>query len=693
LNRNAFLTAGLVWVLAACAAVSWAAVGGGSGLGDGDDGNRSGPVHVITLFDDMGRAIDPAAENPRPVSLKNTCGKCHDYATISGGWHFNSCKVPLDRVDGWPGEPWVLVDPGTRTQIPVSNRGWKGAYRPGQIGLTPWQWVKAFGTHYPGGNYGEIPVDPDDEMADPEAIIRQPISGLYEINCLVCHSGDPRQDQGSPDGAAMQVARQNYRWVATVGAGLGRVRGTALAIDEFSLPPEADQIAQMIVTKIMTTYEKTRFDSANKVFLDIVREPPARRCYFCHSTQSVIKGGAEGIEAAGEGDESAGSEATTGHGAGGQTETLAWTHDEDVHLASGLTCTDCHRNGDDHMITRGHEEQADGGLGHVSTLSCRGCHLGDETADAEAARKGGRLGAPRPKHAGIPTIHFEELACTACHSGPMPSEEVETVRTARIHRLGLHGKHAANLHIPHVLAPVFMRRPDDRIGPHKMFWPAFWGTITGDEVKPMLPQDVEFVAEEPLGLTTTTVETINDWRPLDEATIKTVLEAIAADMPEPEGENAPKPQAVYVAGGKLYRLEGDGVTAQEHPAAAPYAWPIAHNVRPAAQSLGRDGHCGDCHDNASPFFAASVTIDTPVAQRGESGWTQTLETRPMVAFEGVDAGYLGSFNWSFVFRPMMKMTVLACSAVIAAVLVLYGLRALYCVARAVSDESNENESC
>lgn len=669
-------------IIGAWAATSGRAATGDQGLGDGDDGNRSTPVHVITLFDDLGREIDPAAENPRPVSMRHTCGQCHNYDTIAGGWHFNSCKADPAHPDGRPGEPWVLSDAGTRTQIPVSNRGWRGAYRPAELRLSAWQWVKAFGTHYPGGNYGEIKVNPDDETADPEAIIRQPISGLYEVNCLVCHNADRRQDQGTDAGASMQVARQNYRWVATVGAGLGRVSGTALAIDEFSLPPDPDQITRAIVSQITTTYDKTRFDSVNKVFLDIVRSPPDDRCYFCHSTQPIIKDASTAPEGEAE---------ASGHGVGELTEALAWIHDRDVHLASGLTCTDCHRNGDDHMITRGHEEQSHGGLGHVSTLSCRGCHLGDETADAAAAEKGGRLGAPRPRHAGIPTIHFEELACTACHSGPWPRSELEQVRTARVHKLGLHGKHAANLHLPHVLTPVFARQADGKIAPHKMFWPAFWGMMVGDEVKPMLPQEVALIAAEPLGLNLHTTDRINDWEPLDEETIAQVLGAIAADVPLPEGEEAAKPEAVYIAGGKLYRLDGETLISQDHPAAVPYAWPIAHNVRPATQSLGMDGECADCHDNTSPFFFASVPLDTPVAQKTQDGWIQTLEARPMVAFqEGIRPTYIRWFNWSFVFRPMMKITVLACCGLIAAVLVLYGLKALRCVAAAVSDE---NESC
>lgn len=660
------------------------------GLGDGNDGNRSEPVHWITLYDDLGNELKPGEKFPRPVSMKNTCGKCHDYATISGGWHFNSCRVPSDQSDPRVGEPWVLRDSATRTMIPVSNRGWDGAFRPEQIRLTGWQWIKQFGTHYPGGNYGEIPVDPDSETADPEAIIRQPISGLYEINCLVCHSADARQDQGSPDGAAMQVARQNYRWVATVGAGLGTVKGTASAIDEFSMPLEPDQTSLKIVEKITTTYDSRAFDPENKVFFDIVRQPPPQRCYFCHSTQTQIKK-TEQVKV-----KSAEQEKIEQRQVD-RTAELDWITDEDVHLASGLTCVDCHRNGDDHMITRGDTEQENEGRGAVSTLSCRGCHLGDETADAEAARKGGRLGAPHPRHAGIPTIHFTELSCTACHSGPVPAKEPEMVKTSRIHKLGLHGKHAIDLPLPHIMNPVFVRGQDHKIAPHKMFWPAFWAVETKEKITPMLPEDVAFLAEEPLQLTIQSEDRVNDWRPMTSEQIKQTLMAIQADMPEPEEENAAVPQAVYIAGGKVYKLnqtkpatenteaEYEVVTA-DHEAARPYSWPIAHNVRPATQSLGAEGQCGDCHATDAPFFFGQVAMDTPVAEQGEQGWTQQPQTAAMVSFQDIDATYIGWFNWSFVFRPMMKITVLLCCAVIAAVLVLYGLRALGCLAGAVSDE-------
>jgi len=52
--------------------------------------------------------------------------------------------------------------------------------------------------------------------------------------------------------------------------------------------------------------------------------------------------------------------------------------------------------------------------------------------------------------------------------------------------------------------------------------------------------------------------------------------------------------------------------------------------------------------------------------------------------ESVDGGYIWAFNMSFVFRPWMKMTVLAASAILAGFLLWYGLRALGCLARAAA---------
>src|SRR5690606_21245067 len=75
----------------------------------------------ITLppeFDDEGK---PQEARAVPFSTAQTCGRCHEYNLISQGWHFNANS---SVNPGRPGEPWILTDPATRTQIPISYRRW-----------------------------------------------------------------------------------------------------------------------------------------------------------------------------------------------------------------------------------------------------------------------------------------------------------------------------------------------------------------------------------------------------------------------------------------------------------------------------------------------------------------------------------------------------------------------------------------
>ena len=158
-------------------------------LGDGDDGNRTDAVHLMPLLDEKGLQIRAGDEKPAPVSMRTTCGECHDYGKITGGWHFTFSDPEV--AGGRIGEPWVLQDSLTRTQLPISNRGWKGTFTPAQLDITPWQFTKLFNSHNPGGGYGEMEATED----DPDGMIRQGISGRYERNCLACHNADRRQHQ------------------------------------------------------------------------------------------------------------------------------------------------------------------------------------------------------------------------------------------------------------------------------------------------------------------------------------------------------------------------------------------------------------------------------------------------------------------------------------------------------------------
>jgi len=539
-------------------------------LGDHDDGSRTSPVHLIPLFDEDKQQVNPLVdEAPLPFSTRTSCGDCHTYDIISTGWHFNSSKA--DVPSGRRGEPWVLVDRETRTQIPISDRSWPGTFTPGEVGLTPWLFLRKFGTHIPGGDLGEI-TDQD----PPKYVLRWMISGSLPINCLSCHGNDPAQDQSE---FALQVFQQNHRWAATGSCPFANVTGDASTLPDTYDPFMGGFSDNPAIKPPVVTYDKTAFDVKGRVFFDIVRKPPAWRCYFCHSTQDLEKAGPD----------------------------KEWTRDEDVHLQLGLTCVDCHRNGLDHKITRGavdpqHPDH------QVETLTCEGCHIGDPAAGLPTAVLGGRLGAPKATHPGLPPIHFEKLSCTACHSGNWPGKKATLVRTSRIHRLGLHGKHRREEPLPHIAAPVFALAEDGKITPQKMIWPAYWAYSKGDKVTVISPEIIKNVAGKVLEGNLTEA-LVDDWNSITEEQISQTLALLAAD-----GGNDGQP--IYVAGGGIYTLDEAGkLTVEEDDSgqsiAQPYTWPLAHDVRPAAQSLGVNG-CQDCHATDSPFFYGEVAVDSPV---------------------------------------------------------------------------------
>jgi len=606
-------------------------------LGDESDGSRAHPIHLIPLSAEneeglKGEQVDPSAEQAMPFSTRWTCGECHSYGTIGRGWHFNAVdgNVPAGR----PGEPWLYFDSKLGIQVPLSYRAWPGTCRPEQVGLTPWEVTKLFGRHMPGGGPGEV------SATDPDEIGKQYVSGKLEVNCLACHNAHPGQDQGGPTGYAIQVVKTNFRWAAAASCEFAEVTGSAADVPVTYDPfmPDADESKAPRVS-----YNKNVFDDKGNVLVQIVREAPNHRCYFCHSDLDCGENG---------------------------EKTEKWSSDEDIHLTAGLKCVDCHRNGLDHNIIRG-DDKEDGEL--AAATSCRGCHLGDENGGRP---EGGRLGAPVPEHKGIPAVHFERLTCTACHSGPWPGDQTILTKTSRAHRLGTPNVNKEVRILPHVLSPVFAKQTgtdsdDPKIGPHKLIWPAYWGTLNEeDSVEPI---DLDTVGK----VVTAALKDVNvpgtgDWGQMEEEDIVRALQALSES-----GQNKP----VYVAGGMVYGLDDAGgalAGREDHPAAEPYLWPIGHNVRPAGQSLGV-GKCTVCHSTKAPFFFGKVAVDSPIASVSNL-------TRPQYEFQKAPHGRTWAFAMSFIFRPWFKVVAIGSAAVIGIVLLLYGLRALGAVARALAEQ-------
>jgi hypothetical protein len=551
------------------------------------DGTRAPAVHRIPLYaeaeaGEKREKITAETDPALPFSTQGTCCECHiyehTYDVIRKGWHFNATEpnVPTGR----PGQPWIYVDAAAGIEIPLSYRAWPGTFRPDQVGISPFRFTDLFGRHMPGGGPAELDTTVDAE------IIRQMVSGKAEINCLSCHDAAAAHDQTE---YAANIEKQNFRWAATASAAFAAVTGSAEKMDEtfdYRMPNMVTN-PELIPQVPTVTYRSNTFDHKGNVFFDVSGKISSERCYFCHSDINVDKYG-----------------------------TQCWEADEDIHMTSGMTCVDCHREGLEHNTIRGYEGEVSTNVLAAKT-TCRGCHLGSDGGPPE----GGRLGAPVPKHKGIPAVHFEKLSCTACHSGPWPTEETSRCKTSQAHGLGTHNVNKSPDALPHIFYPVFAKqtwaattggdgsqasRP--KIGPYKLIWPAYWATLKDGEVQPV---DLETVAKEVTpALKGVTVPRTGNWAPLMPEQVAEALKAL--------GQSGQQ-KAVYIAGGVLYELDDQGKLAgrKDHPAAAPYMWPLAHNVRPAAQSLGMD-RCNVCHSKQASFFFSKVSMDSPVQGGGVS---------------------------------------------------------------------------
>jgi hypothetical protein len=560
---------------------------------DKSDGSRGEIVHLLEPFDEEGTKISPNDDFLMPFSTEQTCGQCHEYARVASGWHFNAMNPEADP--GRPGEPWIYFDKTIHTQIPLSYRDWAGAWNPADIGMSPMEFTKRFGIQSPGGGPGEM------ESEIPNEIMRQYVSGKQEINCLSCHNAHWGQEQKE---YALQIARENFRWAPAGASEKATVSGIASTMpdtwDPFfpdsgtGSPPEIE-------------YHADAFGPDGKMLFDIKADAGAQRCYFCHSTALMSE------------------------------DAEKWMTESDVHMASGLSCVDCHRNGVDHHIVRGNEG------GHPDNpvsaqYSCVSCH------------EDGRLGAPIAEHKGLPAVHFDRLSCTACHSGLKPEQTTQRIKTSRIHQLGL--LHNDNREGAAVISPVFAENKDGKIEPCNLVWPSFWAVQDGENITPI---DIELV------------KTIV--RPVTDGTEELTEEMAAEILGIFAGSDKVKGTPVFITGGKLYRNEAGNLTSGQSEFAQPYLWAIGHDVRGAGDSLGAAANCQECHSTDSAFFFGDVEVTSAFA-------AAIPEFKKMFEFENVDPAYTKIFAGSFIFRPWLKAVLIAVTSLALMIILLFGFKAL-----------------
>jgi hypothetical protein len=482
------------------------------------------------------------------------------------------------------------------------------------------------------------------------------LSGQLEIDCMFCHSND---DAYSREAWWDQIQEENFAWAPTAALAIGKIDGEVSGLPDDFDPETADPEGRDQLPT--TTYGTLRTDGEGKIFFDVIRKPSNSACYYCHTNRLV--GGQVGPE---------------------------WTHDEDVHVQAGMSCTDCHRNGIEHHTVRGYEGEQHPTGEPVATLSCRGCHMGDSDG-------GGRLGAPQPRHVGLPALHFEKLSCTACHSGPAPTGNNVRLQTALAHGLGL-PEHYHDDDPPSLVTPVMLQH-DGTLYPHRTMWPTFWGTMKDDKIMPLHPEvahdalrrtlrvrrgqtftevvsEVKLSADdkiEVLGEERAKIDE-EEWTDEEKAQLAKLEKTRAAEawqeklaealeaLQEVADETGATP--VFVSGGNAYRLTEDGsVETFDNEAAQPVSWKLAHNVRPARYSLGIKG-CYDCHAAGTPIFEGTVTAAGPAP-------VEKPVTYAMHELAGYDKTKLDAWNLSFQGRTAFKWFGFAAMGVVGLVLLSY----------------------
>lgn len=583
-------------------------------LGDSPNGSRSPAVHRIKLMDHDSSAIRMYQQTQLPFSTEMTCGSCHDYKTVRSGWHFNAGS---NVESGRNGHPWIYADPATLTQIPLSYRDWNGAINPEKIGMSAFEFVKKFGRHHPGGSVGE-----QEERWETENAFRWNVSGKVEVNCLFCHDKNSFTDRSH---YAKQLKKENFRWAAASTASFADVSGSAKDMpDHYDIyyglaPDESKAIPPQV------KYDKTAFNEKDEVFFDVTRNIPNENCYFCHSTMGVDNERSE-----------------------------FWQHGQDIHIQRGMNCVDCHRNGLEHNIIRGYEnESAEKKSPELADFTCAGCHSSiDNGVTISHNNKG-----PVPTHNGLPPLHLDKLSCTTCHSGEMPKDYSFLTKTSMGHGLGTHGINKADSTLPHIITPIFEEDETGKIIPVNMVWPSYWGWKNGDNISPMNKDSYTSIvksvlSEMPINLN-------GSWPKIDENQISKILKLLVSQ----ERNSMP----VYVSGGKVFFHYSNGLKSEKSVKAEPYTWAITHNVRPAPMALGSNG-CTDCHSVDAPFYTSLISVESPLK----------TDDPMMVDFQSQDLKVAQLFANAFVFRPYLKGIIYVSVFIVLSLVILFFFKGLQC---------------
>lgn len=628
-----------------------------------------GPTGVCLPFmlkDEQGKPIDPirGVNATAPYSPKQTCGAagCHNYARITEGFHFTQGKgepLPEDFASryNWVTSPgnyggnWCSPAPLYRQLAPKKSASAR------MIDMTSFDFVTATcGNCHPGGGPLEYDRDGrryDEWMRDPASGLRPggengldgdyykarwSETGVIEADCLLCHM--PEYDYKKRNA---ELAKLNFRWAATVGAGLGSVTGKVAASE-----------------RPVVAYDTSRFDAEGNVLVHMAPEPRNETCLHCHAKPGWKKRGA------------------------------SFTVRTDVHIKAGLRCVDCHASGSRAVDPRiqGWEihqfGKGDDPSGHVrndlddTVRSCEGCHLK------------GWYNAPIARHDWLPPLHMQKITCQTCHI-PQRAVNNAMVQASDVFnpapRIQPPPKHIWTFydqqmrvwnHYGDLDLFTVKDQPTDTSRP---VLATYKGKIY--PVNRVHSTWVGFEEEGKPGLNQLFMRDFYTmWKQHTQAPatayprLKTITDDNGDEMPEvnrPEEIDALLGSVREYLAKTAFDLTGrrlvwvcddrayyDGTSSRQLPKgpweASPYAsvYKYSHDVLPARSALGMGG-CSDCHSRGSPFFFASV-VHYPFDQDGRP---VTVLQSELMGYAGRPRQYDGAAGATATFFRWLTIIVLA----------------------------------
>ena len=389
-------------------------------------------------------------------------------------------------------------------------------------------------------------------------------SGILEADCLLCH-----MDRFKFNKRTQQLKKQNFKWAATAGSGLARVKGAVAA----------GETPELI-------YNKRFFNDDGTVVLDVSWPPPDSNCLNCHSKSDVKKRG------------------------------FSWNdvQNPDVHNQQGLHCVACHHAGLDHQIAKGNA--------NVSTVRD---DLDNTILTCEQCHNSGHLGASIPRHETVRPSHLKRISCEACHIpslGRSAALGLDAISGNLVH--SMMPADASKFGEKKSWQPIYERREDGKLYPVNPIHAVWIGNKDAEGIiHPLFGRE----HKKAFQLVKEKLED-DDKNGVPEANtdqeIIILLKGVADSLAGNKRFKTISP--VYVKGGFIYEMDGSGSLARtESEIAHAHGFSITHNVAPAKQALGAKG-CTDCHDCDANFFAGMKTIDmvgadgNPVQERVGCGW-------------------------------------------------------------------------